>query len=440
MSLQGKSQRERVVEAYKANPDINASALGRLADVSASYAREVVRSIREAELAGQSADTVAALSRKPAGQRNPSGWEAGTEWDGESGVITTGPIAGREITDFDAILEDFGYDPAKVEIVGGVRHSRWQTYDGDWLTSYKINVAARTVSLEDQIDLPALFAASRKAPKPKLVSGNEERVTVVVYADPQWGKTGSRGGTPELLERSALCRAKLEDELKRRRPTATVLLDGGDGIENFHSGGNPMFTNDLSLPQQLDAYSTDLYEYINVMQRFGAVTVGVVPSNHSAWREGKQNLGKPSDDLGLYVHRQLAKLTDAAGIDANWVYPSDYDESMVINVLGTGLGITHGHQFGPGGAITWWQKQTFGAQAVVNADVLVTAHYHSFGCGVAGRNQQTGRQRWWLGAPTLDNGSDWYRNKAGRDSDAGLMIFDITPDGFDLGSLAILTA
>jgi hypothetical protein len=52
----------------------------------------------------------------------------------------------------------------------------------------------------------------------------------------------------------------------------------------------------------------------------------------------------------------------------------------------------------------------------------------------------SGRQRYCLGAPTLDNGSDWFRQVQGRDSDPGLMVFDVTEQGFDLSSLTILTA
>jgi len=57
---------------------------------------------------------------------------------------------------------------------------------------------------------------------------------------------------------------------------------------------------------------------------------------------------------------------------------------------------------------------------------------------VAGRNPVSERQRWSIGAPTLDNGSDWYRTTAGRDSDPGLLVFDVTSNGFDLSSLTIL--
>jgi hypothetical protein len=72
--------------------------------------------------------------------------------------------------------------------------------------------------------------------------------------------------------------------------------------------------------------------------------------------------------------------------------------------------------------------------------VLVFGHYHSFSASVAGRNPVSGRQRYCLGAPTLDNGSDWFRQTQGRDSDPGLMVFDITENGFDLSSLTILSA
>ena len=122
----------------------------------------------------------------------------------------------------------------------------------------------------------------------------------------------------------------------------------------------------------------------------------------------------------------------------NWTFPAPYDESVAVDLLGTVVGLVHGNQFGPGQAVSWWEKQTFGAQAVTRADILVTGHYHTFGAGIGGRNPVNDRQRTWLGAPTLDNGSDYYRQTAGRDSDPGLLVFDVTSDGFDLQSLTVL--
>lgn len=338
--------------------------------------------------------------------------------------------------DYREFIRSTGQDPDKVTFSWGWTSNA--TGDGFWNKLNNVRPVAAKAGAED-IDLPALYAAAKQATPQPLQNGSD-RATIVVWADPQIGKTGSRGGTVELIERSTLIRKKLEAVLFDRNPSQILIADAGDGIEGFESGGNPMFTNDLSLSGQLDTYGTELFEFINLAHQFAPVTVAGIPSNHAAWRCGKQNLGKPSDDLGLFMHKQVAKVTAAAGMDVSWVRPAEYDESVAVDFHGTKVGLVHGNQFGPGQAITWWQKQTFGAQAVATADVLVTGHYHSFGSGVAGRNPSTGRQRWWLGAPTLDNGSDWFRQVDGRDSDPGLMVFDVTPDGFDLSSLTILTA
>ncbi|MDF2693697.1 MAG: hypothetical protein K0S65_2080, partial [Labilithrix sp.] len=201
---------------------------------------------------------------------------------------------------------------------------------------------------------------------------------------------------------------------------------------------NPMFTNDLSFPDQLDCYGTELYKTLETCHAFAPVEVGAVPSNHTAWRRAKQHLGRPSDDFGLFVHRQVRKEAEKAGLNALWHFPDEWDESLAVDVMGTPIGLVHGNQFGPGGAIQWWEKQAFGAQAITRADVLLTAHYHSYGAGVAGINPASGRERHWIGLPTLDNGSDHYRLTAGRDSLPGTLIFDVTEQGFDLSSLTIV--
>ena len=358
-----------------------------------------------------------------------------------TGIEVTEPIRG----DWSAVFERFNLDPNEFTIADDtVRMSSWQQSkrlesgerDLIWLYSYSARFVRKTA--ESKLDLPALYAAA-KAATPAPAPSTTDRATVIVWADPQIGKTGSRGGTPELIQRSTAIREKLDALLGERAPARILLADAGDGIEGFESGGNPMFTNDLSLSGQLDTYGTELFEYINVAHSHAPVTVAGVPSNHAAWRCGKQNLGRPSDDLGLFMHKQVQRVTDIAGMDVTWTRPSEYDESVAVDFYGTSVGLVHGNQFAPGQAITWWQKQAFGAQAAATADVLVHGHYHSFSAGVAGRNPSTGRQRWCLGAPTLDNGSDWFRQTQGRDSDPGLMVFDVTPDGFDLSSLTILT-
>lgn len=335
--------------------------------------------------------------------------------------------------DYRNFIRSTGQDPDQVTFTWG-----WTSKPegGFW---NKLNNVRPVVESADHAPLATFYAEVEKAQPPtECLEPSGELAMVVVLADWQLGKTGRRGGTKETLERLKATRDKVLDLAGVYEPQKIVLLDAGDGIEGFESGGDPQFTNDLSLPDQLDAYATEMFKFVSLAAGLAETTVAVVPSNHAAWRRGKQSLGKPTDDFGLYVHKQVQKVCDAANYDVQWLYPADYDESVVVDVYGVPVGMVHGNQFGPGKAIDWWQAQAFGSQAVTKADVLVSGHYHSFGAGVAGINPFTDRERYWLGAPTVDPGSDWYRAIRGRDSLPGTLTFNITPEGFDLGSLSII--
>lgn len=362
----------------------------------------------------------------------PAEWQARqVTIDGET-EITTGPI--REVANHRDLLAQFGYDPSEFEIAGTVNSWRKEQPDGTWLTSYFFKVQP----LEAHLNLPALYAAAKRRPKPPVKVTADSRVTIVALSDVQAGKTGSRGGTPELIDRLAEKREKLATELRSRKPQSTVLAEVGDLFEGFNSGGNPMFTNDLSLAQQMDLAGTEVFEFIKVMHRHGRVDVVAVPSNHTSWRQGKAELGRPGDDLGLFVHKQVAKVTKAAGMDVEWTIPAEYDEAVTFDVNGTRLGVVHGHRSAKARMVDWWAKQAHGGQPVGAADILLTGHYHSLVVMPTGRNPYTGRSKYWIQCPTVDNGSDWFRNTAGEDSDPGLLVFDVTADGFDLQSLTVL--
>lgn len=365
----------------------------------------------------------------------PDGKPIGGEF---SGIRSEGPL-----TNWDHVFAKFGLDPASFVIIDDtVRASTWQQSkrleDGkrDIVQLYSYRAMFKRSS--DRLDLPALFAAARARKQPQLTPAENDRTMVVVLGDVQAGKVGSRGGTPELIERLAATRQALEKRLRARRPSRIVLAEAGDLFENFESGGNPFFTNDLSLAEQMDLAGTIVFEFAKLCARFAPVDVLTVTSNHTAWRSGKQNLGRPADDLGLHVHRQVAKLAEASKLRATWHFPAEYDDSIAFDVGGVKLGMVHGNQFSPGKAIEWWQKQQHGGQPVADADVLLTAHYHHLVVQPTGRSTRTGRAKWHIQTPTLDNGSDWYRNIAGDDSDPGMLTFDITADGFDLQSLTVL--
>jgi hypothetical protein len=368
----------------------------------------------------------------------PTKYQKRAEYDTETGKGegATGPVR-TKITDHAQLLELAGFDATNFRIVG--RIAQWTKTFHDKEDTYSFFFQTELIRPEDDaIDLPALYAEARRKPRTPIRGTADSRVTVVALSDVQAGKVDHRGGTPELIDRLAGMRERLAAHLKVRKPQATVLAEVGDLFEGFESGGNPMFTNDLSLAQQMDLAGTEVYRFIEVMQRHGRVDVVSIPSNHTQWRSGKQQLGRPGDDLGIFVHRQVEKLANAAGIDAHWTFPDMYNESVVIDILGTGLGVVHGNQFNTGQAVTWWQKQQHGGMPTATADILLTGHYHHLTVLPSGRNPVTGKPKWWLQAPTTDNGSSWFRNIGAGDSDAGLLVFDITEDGFDLSSLTVL--
>ena len=107
----------------------------------------------------------------------PPNFKPGIEFDGSEGVATTPGYA--EAPDFNEFLREAGFDPAEIEIVGNPRTSRWQRYDGDWLTSYRFSFRFKGATL----DLPVLLSQARKAVKVKPLPKPEERCLVVMWSD-----------------------------------------------------------------------------------------------------------------------------------------------------------------------------------------------------------------------------------------------------------------
>ncbi|WP_125107993.1 hypothetical protein [Gulosibacter massiliensis] len=365
--------------------------------------------------------------------QEPARAEFGTEGGSFDGVTSTSPI-----TDWDDFIQRFGLDPQSFEVVEDtVRCSTWQqsrrTESGDRdvvnLYSYRGQIRRK----RDALDIPALWEQARKKPRQIRKKHLSGRVMVVALADVQIGKTDLRGGTPELIDRVTEKLEKLDQLLFTKAPSSIVLADVGDLIEGFESGGDPHRTNDLSHPEQIELAATILHRFVTVCAEHAPTTVVSIPSNHTKWRKGKQSLGRPTDDYAISIHKTVQRFTPSA----TWIYPAtEFDEFVTLDVDGTTLAVTHGHQYPPGAAFKWWAGMQHAGTALAKATVLLTGHYHAARIETDGRDMQ-GRPRWWIQAPTLDNGSAWYRNTGGGDSDPGLLTFELQ-DGLDLASLNIL--
>ena len=410
------------------------------------------------------ADAIAATNPAPqATPRNaavvhPKGWEPGYQWDGNTGNITTGPLAERPTT-WDAWLVDAGMNPADVEVIEPVNVRGWDALQANIdpatglrvssvvrMHYYRLNV--RRLTSTNTPDLRQLFTSARAARRTgKAAAERPEKVasaTVVLWADPQTGKVASRGGTAQLIERQQGYLEGIEAYSRKHRNDAAYLFDLGDLVEGFENTSSQAFTNDLSLMDQIDVATTVELEAVKTLARtHGSVIMAGVGSNHCRWRSGKGALGLPGDDWGIFALKQIRKALamnpDRFG-HVSVVWPDKHEETLALDVAGTIVGLAHGHQVNnPDQIPLWWAKQTHGGQALADADILLTGHFHHLRIQPTGQNRHTGRSKWWLQAPTQDNGSDWWRQGAGgSDSDPGLLIFTVDSTGWIRDSLTLL--
>jgi len=353
----------------------------------------------------------------------PANYRPGVEFDGTEGIATTPGYS--EAPNFDEFLTETGFDPNEIEIVGTPRTSRWQRYDGDWLTSYRFQFRKKTAS----IDLPLLLQEAKKKAKTPKLPKTTDRCLVVMWSDLQVGKVDYRGNFQSLVERVELMQARLMEMVKLEKPEKVIFADLGDTVENFSNAADmaQLQSNDLSIMEQVDLATTFAFQTLRMLaERVPDITYASVGSNHCQWRVNKQVVGKPSDDWGIFIGRQLARLSETAGLNIRFVEPQPHDESLALDVFGDGfhiLGIVHGHQARrPDNMGQWWRGQAFGKQPVADASVLIHGHWHHLRVTEMGSTPR-GTSRFLVMAPTMDNGSGWWRKVTGEDSVPGLGTF-----------------
>ena len=365
-----------------------------------------------------------------------------TEYDGNDGFIQTGPLT-NEPDNHEEILREFGYDPEKVQIFGHPKISKWQQrarirgtneYETTWLTAYKFTIAAKGFS----VDLPALYNEVRKAKLPKAQKNTADASVVVCWADVQVGKVYHLGGLEELLLRLETKRVALDAYLRNAKFNKIVVADVGDIIEGFSNIASQHRTNCLSLMDQVDVAATELWKTLQLCAKFAPVDVLSIPSNHCAWRrDGKSLAGKPTDDWGLHINKRLERSAAETKMPMTFHRPVGFEEVLQFNIGGTVLALAHGHQVSsPDQIKNWWAKMSHAG--VLSADILLTGHFHFASLRPSGRDYATGKSRWHIQAPTLDNGSSWWKYKQGEDGDPALAVFRVTDEGFDISSFALL--
>ena len=376
----------------------------------------------------------------------PAGWEPGVRWSNDTGdgTIVTGDLEHEpDAALWAEIIRDWQFDPDVMEIIdGSIELIGWDspikgTDTAQRLRRYKARFRQRT-NRGDRVDIDALCKMIVKRKPRKLATVTDpERALIVLASDWQVGK-GEGDGTNGTVDRICASMDRVVArirELKRvGRPVDVVYLVGlGDLVEQC-SGHYPsqQFTTDLTRREQMRVVRRLLLQFVDAIAGcdVGVVLTGVA-GNHG---ENRNGVGKayttPDDNDDLAVIEQVAEILDSN--PARYGHVSTFlpsELSMCLDVAGVPVGFAHGHQAGSGvnpqaKIEKWWTGQVMGMQAVADARILNTSHYHHLLI-----SESTGRTH--MQAPAMDPGSQWWTSATGQSSPAGMLTYCV---GVDYGT------
>jgi hypothetical protein len=357
----------------------------------------------------------------------PKDFRPGLQFDGNEGTATTEGLP--DAPNFDEFLEERGYPAAEYEIVGTPRTSQWQRWDGEWLTSYRFHFRKKVTD----VDLPTLYSQAKRVKVREHKPKTAERVFVICPADFQIGKGGSRGGHENSIQRIHHSYARIEEKLKAGNYDHIVILDMGDIVEGVSNKADmdQLVTNTLSPMQQVDLAAALIWDLIKIACKYAPVTYGSVASNHCQFRVNKAAVGRPgTDDWGVVILQQIRRLATEVGLPVErWLVPQPHDEGFAFDVFGDGshiLGAIHGHQVArPDAFQLFWTKAVFNDSYLAASTLMVSGHFHHH--RVEQFSGTEGRERWWVQASTMDNGSDWFTRMQGGagDSTTAVTCFEL---------------
>ena len=358
----------------------------------------------------------------------PKDWRPALEFDGQEGYAITGGLPSEQVPNFEEFLKLQGFDPEQYEVIGNPRTSRWQRYDGDWLTSYRFNFRLR---VSNNLDLPLTWKTvkgNKAKPKVKVESC---KALVVMLSDFQIGKVDHRGTTEDLLSRVFTAYDELTEKVRKGKYEKVVICEMGDLIEGFYNKADAqqIYSNDISIMNQVDLGISLTWELIKRLRDYADLAYATVASNHCQFRVNKQQIGKPGqDDWGIVIAKQLNRLAKETDTPLEILIPHPEDESLAYDVFGDNfhvLGLWHGHQVArPEGTPEFWGKQAFSNQPIKAATIGLTGHFHHLRVQELGQSHNGG-SRYWIQGKTMDNGSNWYRLNKGVDSDVGITCFEL---------------
>jgi hypothetical protein len=129
--------------------------------------------------------------------KTPEAWQPRMDIDMEKGgYLVSHPRKEGNTPDAEEILTEFNLNADEWRVTG-VRKSRWQTYNGEWLEAYRVSVVPADYVASQDFDLEKLFEEMQKW-RPEKYAGKTsgEGAFIVAPSDQQIGKKANGEGNP----------------------------------------------------------------------------------------------------------------------------------------------------------------------------------------------------------------------------------------------------
>jgi hypothetical protein len=372
-------------------------------------------------------EELAALSARGSDKKEAApkeAWRPQLELDADGGYFVSTPRT-KPIEDATELLAEFDLNPNDW-IITGVRRSKWQTYHGEWLESYRVNLkpASARASLVPYDDLEREL----KKWKPKAAKVAKGNLTAIyAMGDTQWGKDAGDGTSGTVTRVMSALNSALgrHQELKSRGIGQIALPQLGDCIEGIVSqGGKIAGRLDLDLTTQIRVGRRVLLEWVKAFAPLtDSLVIPVVPGNHD--ESHRQLITDPVDSWQVEIVQQVLDIAkeneNLQHVTAR--FPERDNTTLAVDLSGTLVGFAHGHQIRD--PQKWWQGQALGNTAVGQAEILLSAHYHHY--AVRQLNH-----RLWVQTPALDGGSHWFADRTGMggNSPSGIVSL-VVGEGYD---------
>jgi len=373
--------------------------------------------------------------RRPKRQ-HPEGWEPGVTWNGNEGTVTTTGMPAENAPDWSTVLKVWGLDPEKFEVVEPVLFNVWGDTLGVLNRQWKGKVVRKTAESGAEVKEIIDEIKKHKFSRPSVEDGGS--ALVVTISDLQLGK-GEGGGSKKIVERFLAGINEVESRWKDLRKSGTplsklVVVGLGDIIENCDGHYDMQaFQADLDRREQVTVARRLITKAITQWSRFAPeILVACVPGNHGENRKGGKAFTSFGDNDDVAVFEQVAEILDAnqeAYGHVKFIIPKN-DLTVTLDVYGTIVALAHGHQAKRGGGNAvgkiegWWARQALGMQPVSDATLLLTGHYHNLAVATHGARTH-------IQSPSLDGGSQWFKEVAGVEAPAGILTLVVSKDGWD---------